>query len=119
MARRRARWSAVLGLLLAAAAPAPAGPFLGDWGWCWNPAHDCPHGTYCPLHYWAPGFYYTRMYVHPSYLDQYPPGPWPPPPAPILIERSRCRVVPAAPSAPYADPAGYYGRSTGSVVAPQ
>jgi hypothetical protein len=92
-------------------AAAPAGPYIGDWGWCWHQGHDCPRGDYCWLHYWAPDLYKVRAWVHPSNLDQYPPGPSPTPPVGYEYNRYRCIAVPPAPSTPYADPAGYYGLS--------
>ncbi len=113
MAGKYCCWGACLVLLvgLLAAAPAQAGPFLGDWGWCWNPDPDCPRGKYAPLHYWLQGAYKVRAWVHPSYLDQHAPGPSPAPPAPIQFETSRCRVTPPTPGIPYVEPAAFYGRS--------
>jgi hypothetical protein len=104
--------------LFAAAPKAEAGVFFGEWGWCWHQDRDCPHGVYHWLHYWAPEVYKARAWVHPSYLDQYPPGPYPSPPVHIEFQPSPCRSQPPAPSAPYADPAAYFGRSTRSVIAP-
>ena len=120
MDAKRARWWAGLVLLAGLAAPTPAlaGPFLGDWGWCWNPAPDCPPGEYSWHHYWFVGRYKARMWLHPSYLDQYPPGPCPITPAPTEFEPSQCRTQPPHPSAPYAEPAAYFGRSTGQSIAP-
>jgi hypothetical protein len=106
----------LVGMALAPAAQ--AGPFFGEWSWCWHPAHDCPHGSYHWLHYWAPGVYKARAWVHPSYLDQYPPGPYPAPPILTELQPSPCRSQPPAPSSPYVDPAGYFGRSTRSGSAP-
>jgi hypothetical protein len=98
----------LLGLLVPA--PALAGPFLGEWGWCWQPSRDCPRGDYSPLHYWAPTVYRVRACLHPSNLDQYPPGPHPPVPATYEYHRYCCPTTPPAPTSPYADPVGYYGR---------
>ena len=36
---------------------------------------DCPRNEYPRLHYWAPTFYLLRAYLHPTSLDQFPPGP--------------------------------------------
>ena len=69
-----------------------------------------PRGQYSPLHYWLPEAYYLRKHLHPSNLDQYPPGPCPPVPPSYLSNCYPCRSVPAMPSSPYADPAAYYGR---------
>src|SRR5262249_24057752 len=87
-----------------------AGPYLGDWGWCWHQARDCPRGDYSPLHYWTPGLYKLRAYVHPSNVDQYPPGPTPPLPVPSQPTTYPSRTLPAAPTAPYAVPAASHGR---------
>ena len=106
----------LVGLLMPAAAK--AGPYLGEWGWCWNPAPDCPRGMYSPWHYWNPVHYRIRGWVHPSYQDQYPPGPSPTPPIFTEVQPSRCRTQPPAPSPPYADPAAYYGRPIGQAPAP-
>ena len=81
------------------------GPWLGR--------RDCPRSEYSPLHYWAPGLYQVRAWVHPSNLDQYPPGV----PAPVNMEvtKSRCRTLPPMATSPYADPFAYFGRT----MAPQ
>jgi hypothetical protein len=107
------RWRALLVLLLGLLAPTPAlaGPFFGDWSWCWHPSPDCPHGQYSPLHYWAPGVYKVRACVHPSNLDQYPPGPTPPVAPSYQYSKYGCPSIRPAPTSPYADPVGYYGRS--------
>jgi hypothetical protein len=97
---------------------AHAGPFLGDWGWCWNPAPGCPPRLYSALHYQAPGIYRVRGWVHPSYLDQFAPGPSPTPPAPIQFEPSACRSIPPAPTAPYANPAAFFGRPSSPGATP-
>lgn len=111
MAARRGRWRmvGVLLLVLLIPAAAEAGPFLGEWGYFWNPAPDCPRGEYSPLHYWAPELYVVRSCVHPVNLDQYPPGPCPPVPVAFMFEKYCCRTTPPAPSAPYANPSAYYG----------
>jgi hypothetical protein len=105
------RWT-VLVLLFSLLIPGTvfAGPFFGDWGWLWHPAHDEPHGVYSPLHYWAPYTYKTRALVHPSKLDQYPPGPTPPVPPSFEFQKYHYRMQPPMPSSPYANPSGYYGR---------
>jgi hypothetical protein len=101
-------WVLIVGLALPSAAL--AGPYFGEWGWCWHKSHDCEHGAYCPLHYWAPGVYYVREYVHPAKLDQYPPGPYPPIPPSFDYQKYPCPTTAPAPTLPYADPTGYYGR---------
>jgi hypothetical protein len=106
----RWRWALVLGLGLFAAPAASAGPFFGDWGWCWHPDPHCPRGVYSPLHYWSPEVYYVRKHLHPVNLDQYPPGPSPPVPPTFQILRYPCRTTLPTPSPPYADPTAYYGR---------
>ena len=77
MAGKHGRWGTALLLWIGLLAPATAlaGPYLGDWSWCWRPARDCPRGEYSPLHYWVPGLYKVRANVHPADLDQYPAGP--------------------------------------------
>jgi hypothetical protein len=97
--------------LLVTAPAAQAGPFLGYFGWCWNPGPDCPPPLYCPWHYWNPVHYRIRGWVHPSYLDQYPPGPQPAPPNPIQIDPSRCRSNLPFANTPYRDATTYFGRS--------
>ncbi|HYT95550.1 MAG TPA: hypothetical protein VEL76_42920 [Gemmataceae bacterium] len=112
MAGKRGCWGVlvvVLGFL--AQEPASAGPYLGDWGWFWHQAPGCPRGNYSPLHYWAPQIYRARAFLHPSNLDQYPPGPCPPVPPTFQFSRERCRTLPPMPTAPYADPTTYYGRA--------
>jgi hypothetical protein len=89
---------------------ASAGPFLGDFGWCWRQGPDCPRGTYSPHHYWSTEFFRARALVRPVYLDQYPPGPHPPVEPTFNFRNYPCPSTPPAPTAPYADPAGYYGR---------
>jgi hypothetical protein len=112
MAGKQGYWRMALVLLVGLLLPsaARAGPFLGDWGWFWHPAPDCPRGAYSPLHYWAPTAYRVRACVHPSNLDQYPPGPCPPILPSFEFTTYRCRTAPPIPTAPYADPTGYYGR---------
>ena len=109
-ARRRWLGAGVLLVGLLTPEPSPAGPYLGEWAWFWRPAPDCPRGAYSPLHYWAPELYVVRSFCRPSHLDQYPPGPCPPPPAVVVVQKYRCTAIPPTPTAPYADPAGYYGR---------
>ena len=107
-------WRMFMVLLLSLTLPgaALAGPFLGDWGWCWHPSRDCPHGSYSPWHYWAPTAYRVRSWVHPSHLDQYAPGPYPGVAPSFDVQKYNCRSTPPAPTAPYADPPGYYQRPT-------
>ncbi len=88
------------------AGTALAGP--EDCGWR---GRDCPRSDYSILHYWWPELYRARAYVHPSNLDQYPPGPSPSVAPSYEVNRYRCPSIPAMPSSPYADPAAYYGRS--------
>jgi hypothetical protein len=110
MGRNQVQWRLTLVLLLLlAAAPTQAGPYIGEWGWCWKPDPNCPKGEYCFLHYWTPTWYRVKYCVHPAYIDQYPPGV--PVPVGWTFEEQRCRSIPSMPSAPYADPAGFYGRS--------
>jgi hypothetical protein len=112
MAGKHARWWTALMVLLGLLVPSNvlAGPYIGDWSWCWHPAPDCPRGEYSWLHYWAPTLYRVRDCVHPSNLDQYPPGPFPPVAPSYEISKYGCRCLPAMPSSPYADPTSYYGR---------
>jgi hypothetical protein len=111
MARKTGVWLTALLLLgLLAPSPALAGPYLGDWGWLWHPDRDCPAGEYSPLHYWTPGLYRARALTRPSKLDEYTAGPIPCTPAPFEMSKYKCRSVPPMPTAPYADPAGYFGR---------
>jgi hypothetical protein len=104
-------WQKAAVLLLALLAPrvALAGPYIGEWSWGWHPGPDCPRGDYCPLHYWAPDLYKVRAWVHPSFLDQYPPGPCPPVPPSFIGQKFPCQTTAPMPTIPYADPAGYYG----------
>jgi len=113
MAAKVHRWQSVLVLLLAFLVPSPAiaGPFFGEWSWCWRPAPDCPRGVYSPCHYWCPEIYYIRACVCPSNLDQYPPGPFPPVAPVYQFNCSPCQSAPAMPSSPYANPEAYYGRA--------
>jgi hypothetical protein len=73
---------------------------------------NCPRGFYSVLHYWMPGLYRLLYECHPANLDQFPPGPCPPVPPSFRVERFPCPYAPPAPTAPYADPAGYFGRPT-------
>ena len=52
-----------------AARPAQAGPFFGDWGWCWHPSGHCAPWLYSPCHYWVPTAYKLHAYVKPANLD--------------------------------------------------
>jgi hypothetical protein len=112
MGSKPGRWRTALVLMLGLLVPSPAlgGPFLGEWSCWWRPAPDCPRGEYSHLHYWAPTIYKVRGCVHPSNLDQYPPGPYPPVPPSYEVRKYPCASIPAAPTTPYADPAGYFGR---------
>jgi hypothetical protein len=104
------RWAAgFLGFLFLAPGFALAEPECSD---VHQRRRDCPRSEYCPLHYWAPSLYQVRAYLHPSNLDQYPPGPSAPIENNLELNRYKCRAIPPAPSSPYADPASYYGRST-------
>jgi hypothetical protein len=111
MTGRASLWGAAGVLLLGLLAPSPAGagPFFGEWGLWYHP-HRCPRGDYSSLHYWAYELYRIRACVHPSNLDQYPPGPCPPVYPAFLSNHYRCPPVPPAPTAPYADPSAFYGR---------
>lgn len=109
MAGIRARWWLAATLLLALVPlPVSAGPYLGEWSWCWHPARECSRGEYSPLHYWAPTLYKVRACVHPSSVDEYPPGPCPPVDPSFLAYKSPCQSAPPAAPTPYADPSGYY-----------
>jgi hypothetical protein len=108
MRSKRARWWGVVGLLLVLLPqPALAGPYLGDFGWCWQPSGDCQPTEYSWLHYWARGVYIVRAWCWPSDLDQYAPGL--PVPGGAVYFPSGCRSIAPAPSLPYADPSDYYG----------
>ncbi len=111
----RKSWRAALVLLAALLAPSSvmAGPYLGEWSWFWHPSPDCPRGEYSPLHYQAMELYRARAFLHPSNLDQYPPGPNPCATANYDLSKYRCRSLPPMPTVPYADPAGYFGRPVG------
>jgi hypothetical protein len=103
------RWTAValfLGLL--APVPAQAGPYFGDWSYCWHPAKDCPKGDYCFLHYWTPLYYRVRAYCHPVNVSSAPPGL--PIPYGFQVFPYPCRTKLPAPTLPYSDPAGYFER---------
>jgi hypothetical protein len=107
---KQGRKREVLALALALLVPAGAraGPYFGEWGWCWKEAPCCPRGDYHPLHYWLPEVYRLRDLFHPAYLDEYPPGL----PVPTGFQEYVffCRTHPPVPTPPYADPAGFYGR---------
>jgi hypothetical protein len=106
---RRGRWWPALGLLVVLLVPktAQAGPFLGDWGWCWHPSGDCQPTEYSWLHYWARDVFIIRACVHPSNLDQFAPGL--PVPVGAIYQPYSCRSIAPAPSLPYADPEAFYG----------
>ncbi len=105
----RCWWAFLLLVVLAVPGTTQAGPYFGDWGWCWKPAPDCPRGEYSCWHYWAPTAYWVKYCCHPANVDSYVPGL--PVPVGALTQPSRCRTLPPMPSPPYADPAGYYGRA--------
>jgi hypothetical protein len=109
MIGKQVPWRAALvaGLLLLAAQSSRAGPYIGEFSWCWKPAPDCPKGDYCFLHYWTPTWYRVKYCVHPAYPEQFPPGL--PVPAGALVQPAHCRSIPPRPSLPYADPAGFFG----------
>jgi hypothetical protein len=88
---------------------AQAGPYLGDWAWCWKPTGDCAPNEYSFLHYWARDLYILRSWFKPSYLDQFAPGL----PVPVvgLTLPANCRSIAPMPSFPYASPAAYFGRA--------
>jgi hypothetical protein len=101
-------WAVLVLLMPLVPGTARAGPYLGEWGYCWHSAPDCPHGEYCFLHYWIPDLYRVKYCVHPAHLDQYPPAV----PVPTISQwyAFPCRLTPPAPTPVYADPAAYYGR---------
>ncbi|MBI3411955.1 MAG: hypothetical protein HY040_26795 [Planctomycetes bacterium] len=113
MAGKHKLWQAALAMLFLAPGAGFAESFFG-WGWLFQP-HDCPRSEYSPAHYWVPEWYRVRAVVHPTNLDQLPPGPCPPVAPTFESNRYRCRSIPSAPSSPYADPASYYGRSPTSL----
>ncbi len=95
-----------VGLLLPATSQ--AGPYIGDFGYCWKPAKECPKGEYSFLHYWTPTMYRAIYHFLPAHLDQYPPG------LPVALSwqavPSACRTEAPIPTPEYADPAGFFGR---------
>jgi hypothetical protein len=105
MLRTSGKFAAALTITATLGALASAGPFFGDW--C--VPHDCPQGDYCSLHFMLPGYYRLRACVHPSNVDQYPDGV--DISATAQTTKQRCRTEPPMPTTPYADPAGFYGRS--------
>ena len=109
MWRRHHRWAAASVLLLGLLSPATAsaGPYFGDWSWCWKPAKDCPRGNYCFLHYWTPQLYRVIYCARRASVDSYPPGIGIPPG--YMLGMYPCRTTPPVPTPPYANPAGYYG----------
>jgi len=111
MAGMQRRWWIGLVIMVGglASSPAVAGPYFGEWSWCWRPAPECSRGDYSRLHYWAPELYKVRAWILPSQVDQYPPGASPPVAASTLLIKSPCQSAPSAATPPYADPAGYYG----------
>jgi hypothetical protein len=115
MTGKLARWRRLVVLSLVFLTPAPA--LAADWDdyfWWWPAPRFARGGSYSPMHYWLPERYYMRQYLHPSNLDQFPPGPTPPVAPSFDIERIRCPTRPPAPSAPYANPSAYYGRTMGT-----
>jgi hypothetical protein len=101
------RIALVVGLLFFAARPSEAGPYIGDFGWCWKPAPNCPKGRYCFLHYWTPTWYWVKYCLFPAYPEQYAPGV--PVPVGNIEQPSRCRTLPPFPSLPYSNPAEFFG----------
>jgi hypothetical protein len=111
------RWKKIA-VLLVLFAPTPA--MASDWGdyfWWWPAPRFARGGDYSPMHYWLPERYYAREYLHPSYLDQYPPGPNAPIEITNQVNRYCSPSIPPMPSAPYADPEAYYGRPVTSPAA--
>jgi hypothetical protein len=111
MARRHGSWLAALVLATGLLLPAglKAGPMLQALLDC-DP--DCPPGYYQRLHYWIPLYYQLRHYCHPVNLNQYPPGPCPAVAPSYQMQRFPCPYQHLSPTAPYSDPAGYFGRSS-------
>jgi hypothetical protein len=99
--------AALLAVALLTPTPAGAGPLVDS---LLHRDPECPRGDYSCLHYIFPNLYYIQSRCRPVSLDQYPPGPSPPVAPSYLFERPRCRYRPPAPTAPYADPEGYFGR---------
>ena len=71
---------------------------------------DCVRSEYTRLHYWAPTLFLVRAYIHPSILDQYPPGPAACIAPSFEFTKHKCPTAPPTPTSPYANPAGYYAR---------
>jgi hypothetical protein len=104
MARKCSFWALLFFIICAG--PALAGPEDGGCN-----GRDCDrHGAYSILHYWWPELYRARAHIHPSSLDQYPPGPAPGVVPEYMYFRYRCPYIAPMPTSPYADPASYYGR---------
>ena len=107
--KRYRSWMALaVATILLSATVGRAGPYIGDWGYCWKPAPGCPKGDYCFLHYLTPTLYRAVYCVHPAHLEQYPPG------VPVRLGYQvyphPCKSTCPSPTHPYADPAGFYGR---------
>jgi hypothetical protein len=102
-------WPALTLLAALLAGTAQAGPYLGDWGWCWHQEKGCPKGDYCFLHYWTPVLYQVKYCLHPAHIQQAPPGV--PVPLDYLTFKFPCRTLAPMPPPAYSDPAGYYGRA--------
>ena len=107
---KHATWRTALALCLGLL---PGTLCAGDLGlgWPWHRSPDCPRSEYSVLHYWMPTLFKARAQIHPAYLDQYPPGPAEPIAPMFEVGRRRCPTLPPMPTAPYADPASYYGRT--------
>ena len=71
---------------------------------------ECLRSDYTRLHYWAPTLFLVNAYIHPSNLDQYPPGPAACIAPAFVVSKQKCPTSPPMPTSPYANPAGYYGR---------
>jgi hypothetical protein len=97
-----------LAVVLLTAGAGRAGPYIGDWGYCWKPAPGCPCGDYCFLHYLTPTLYRAIYCAHPANLNQFPPGA--PVPVGFTLYPRPCRSTGPSPTRPYADPSGFYGR---------
>ena len=102
-------WQLMLALVLLTPGLTFAGPECEGQG---AGSAACPRSDYSILHYWAPSLFQARAQLHnASRLDQYPPGPSPSVSPSYEFNRYKCPSIPPTPSSPYADPAGYFGRT--------